>query len=53
MAMILCLNLERAVRACVDIAANIIAELDVSVPATMGESFGRLCKAGFRKIIWS
>lgn len=44
---IVCLNLERAVQVCVDIAAHIIAELDVAAPATMGESFGRLREAGF------
>ena len=44
---IVCLNLERAVQVCVDIAAHIIVELDVSAPVTMGESFCKLREAGF------
>lgn len=43
---IITLNLERAVQTCVDIAAHIVAELDVRTPQTMSESFDRLCEAG-------
>jgi uncharacterized protein YutE (UPF0331/DUF86 family) len=44
---IVCLNLERAVQICVDIAAHIIAELDVAAPGTMADSFEKLHAAGF------
>lgn len=44
---IVCLNLERAVQVCVDIAAHIIADLDVAAPATMADSFEKLHVAGF------
>jgi len=43
---IITLNLERAVQTCVDIAAHIVAELDVRTPQTMSEGFDRLYEAG-------
>jgi uncharacterized protein YutE (UPF0331/DUF86 family) len=43
---IICLNLERAVQVCVDIASHIIASADVSAPGSMGECFGQLQKLG-------
>ncbi|MDA1275697.1 MAG: DUF86 domain-containing protein [Verrucomicrobia bacterium] len=36
---ILSLNLERAVQICVDLAASMIADLDVPAPQTMAEAF--------------
>jgi uncharacterized protein YutE (UPF0331/DUF86 family) len=41
---IICVNLERAVQLCVDIASHIIAELDMPAPDTMGECFEQLRK---------
>ncbi len=42
---IIVLNLERAVQLCVDIAAQIIAELKIPAPSTMAESFAGLARA--------
>ena len=39
---IICINLERAVRVCVDLAAHLIAESNLSAPRTMAESFDHL-----------
>jgi uncharacterized protein YutE (UPF0331/DUF86 family) len=39
---IISVNLERAVQLCVDIASHIIAESEMPVPGTMGESFEQL-----------
>ena len=43
---IICLNLERAVQVCVDLASHLIADSDLPSPATMGESFDRLQNLG-------
>jgi uncharacterized protein YutE (UPF0331/DUF86 family) len=43
---ILCVNLERAIQICVDLAAHIISESDMPAPASMGESFDRLRSRG-------
>ncbi len=43
---IIILNLERAVQLSVDIAAYVLAELEVRPPQTMGESFSRLEEEG-------
>jgi uncharacterized protein YutE (UPF0331/DUF86 family) len=43
---IVSVNLERAVQACVDIAAHLLARLDITPPATMAESFDKLHEAG-------
>lgn len=43
---IVSLNLQRSVQICVDIAAHIIAELDLRPPGSMAESFDRLHEAG-------
>lgn len=42
---ILTLNLSRAVQLCVDIAAHLIADLELPAPGTMGETFDRLEEA--------
>jgi uncharacterized protein YutE (UPF0331/DUF86 family) len=39
---IICVNLERAVQICVDLASHIIAESDTRAPGSMGESFEQL-----------
>ena len=39
---IICINLERAVQICVDLASHIIADSDMPAPDSMGESFERL-----------
>ena len=39
---IICLNLERAVQLCVDLASHIIADSDLQAPGSMGESFEQL-----------
>jgi uncharacterized protein YutE (UPF0331/DUF86 family) len=39
---IICLNLERAVQICVDLASHIIADSDLPAPGSMGESFEQL-----------
>jgi uncharacterized protein YutE (UPF0331/DUF86 family) len=44
---IVSLNLERAIQICVDIAAHILSEHDVSVPKTMAESFHNLEELNF------
>jgi uncharacterized protein YutE (UPF0331/DUF86 family) len=41
---IICINLERAVQICVDLASHIIAESDAQALGSMGESFERLRK---------
>jgi len=43
---IIILNLERSVQICVDIAAYIIAELDVQAPLNMSDGFNELGKIG-------
>lgn len=43
---VLVLNLSRAVQVCVDIGAHFVATQELSVPATMGETFTRLAEAG-------
>jgi uncharacterized protein YutE (UPF0331/DUF86 family) len=43
---IICVNLERAVQLCVDLASHIIAESEMPAPGNMGESFEELCKLG-------
>jgi uncharacterized protein YutE (UPF0331/DUF86 family) len=45
---IISINLERAVQQCVDISLTILAELNLPVPASMGEAFEELCE---KKII--
>lgn len=41
---IICLNLERSVQICVDLASYVIAESDLAAPSTMGQSFEQLQK---------
>jgi uncharacterized protein YutE (UPF0331/DUF86 family) len=41
---IICINLERAVQICVDLASHIIAESDMTAPSSMGQSFEHLHK---------
>jgi uncharacterized protein YutE (UPF0331/DUF86 family) len=41
---IICINLERAVQICVDLASHIIADSDIPAAGSMGESFEQLCK---------
>ena len=43
---VLVLNLSRAVQLCVDLAAHVIAGLDLAPPNTMGETFDRLAGHG-------
>ena len=43
---IVCLNLERAVQACVDIAAHIVADSECVVPDTMAGTFDALERQG-------
>jgi uncharacterized protein YutE (UPF0331/DUF86 family) len=43
---IICLNIERAVQVCVDIASHIIASSDLPAPGSMGECFEQLRKMG-------
>lgn len=43
---ILAVNLERAVRLCVDIAFHLIAETNHPIPQTMGEAFDDLAEIG-------
>ena len=43
---ILCLNLERAVQACVDIAAHIVSDSECDVPDTMAGAFDTLERGG-------
>ena len=43
---ILCLNLERAVQACVDIAAHIVSDSECAVPDTMAGTFDTLERQG-------
>jgi uncharacterized protein YutE (UPF0331/DUF86 family) len=44
---IICINLERAVQVCVDLAAHLIAESDLPAPRTMAESFDHLRRLKF------
>jgi uncharacterized protein YutE (UPF0331/DUF86 family) len=41
---IICVNLERAIQLCVDLASHILSESDMPAPGSMGESFEQLCK---------
>jgi uncharacterized protein YutE (UPF0331/DUF86 family) len=41
---VICLNLERSVQICVDLASHIIAESDIPAPGSMAESFEQLRK---------
>jgi uncharacterized protein YutE (UPF0331/DUF86 family) len=41
---IICLNLERSVQTCVDLASYVIAESDLAAPSTMRQSFEQLRK---------
>lgn len=43
---ILSLNLTRAVQVSVDVAAHVVAGLDVPAPTTMGETFDALARTG-------
>ena len=43
---IVCLNLERAVQACVDIAAHIVSDSECAVPDTMAGTFDALERQG-------
>jgi len=43
---IVTLNLNRSVQLCVDLGAHLIADLDVSPPDTMGQTFDALAHAG-------
>lgn len=43
---IITLNLSRAVQLCVDLGAHLIADLDVSPPDTMGQTFDALAHVG-------
>lgn len=43
---ILCLNLERAVQVCVDIAAHIVSDSECEVPGSMGAGFDALRDQG-------
>jgi len=43
---IICINLERAVQTCVDLASHIIAESDLQPAGSMAESFEQLRRLG-------
>ena len=43
---IICLNLERAVRACVDIAAHIVSDTECTLPDSMAGTFDALERQG-------
>jgi uncharacterized protein YutE (UPF0331/DUF86 family) len=43
---IICLNIERSVQICVDLASHIIAESDLTAPTTMRQSFDQLHRLG-------
>lgn len=43
---IVVLNLERAVQICVDVGLHVISDSEIPIPATMGETFKALEKAG-------
>ena len=43
---IVCLNLERAVQACIDIAARIVSDSECAVPDTMAGTFDALERQG-------
>ena len=44
---IICLNLERAVQVCVDIAAHLLSDGDAPIPDTMGGTFEAMRDQGF------
>ena len=44
---IVCVNLERAVQTCVDIAAHILADINVPAPDSMTAGFDELRKLGY------
>ena len=44
---VICLNLERSVQLCVDIAAHIISDSDAKAPDTMSDSFTTLKKLNY------
>jgi len=43
---IICLNLERAIQGCVDLASHAIADANLSAPTTMAESFQQMTILG-------
>jgi uncharacterized protein YutE (UPF0331/DUF86 family) len=43
---IICINLERAVQASVDLASHVIADSELPAPATMAETFDHLARMG-------
>ena len=43
---VLCLNLERAVQACVDMAAHVVSDSECDVPDTMAGTFDALERGG-------
>ena len=43
---IICLNLERSVQTCVDLASYIISDTDLTAPSNMGQSFEQLRNLG-------
>jgi uncharacterized protein YutE (UPF0331/DUF86 family) len=43
---IICINLERAVQICVDLASHIVAESDMPAAGSMGESFEQIFELG-------
>ena len=43
---IICINLERAIQGCVDLASHVIADADLPAPTTMAESFDQLQSLG-------
>ena len=44
---IVCVNLERAVQTCVDVAAHILADINVPAPDSMAAGFDELQKLGY------
>ena len=44
---VICVNLERAVQTCVDIAAHILADSELPVPDSMAAGFDALQKLGY------
>jgi len=44
---IICINLERAVQICVDLASHVIADADLPAPTTMAETFDQLRRLDF------
>jgi uncharacterized protein YutE (UPF0331/DUF86 family) len=43
---IICINLQRAIQVCVDLASHVIADTDLPAPTAMSESFEPLCRLG-------